>query len=67
MSEQTSNGAAQLLTAEDLAERWQVPASHVYRLARAGQLPVVKLGRYRRFRVGDIEHFEAAGGVAADE
>ncbi len=67
MSEQTSNGAAQLLTAGQLAERWQIPATHVYRLARDGRLPVVKLGRYRRFRVGDIEQFEAAGGVAADE
>jgi excisionase family DNA binding protein len=51
---------AQLLTADQLAERWQVPAAHVYRLARAGRIPVVRLGRYRRFRVDAIERFELA-------
>jgi excisionase family DNA binding protein len=38
--------AGRLLTADDLAERWQVKASHVYRLTRAGALPTVRLGRY---------------------
>lgn len=56
-----------LLTAEDLAERWQVPKAHVYRLARDGRLPTVRLGRYRRFRLEAIAEFEAAGGSAADE
>jgi excisionase family DNA binding protein len=55
-----------LLTAEQLSERWQVPKSHVYRLAREGRIPVVELGHYRRFRVDAIEAFELAGGVAAD-
>jgi excisionase family DNA binding protein len=55
-----------LLTAEDLAARWQVPCSHVYRLARDGKLPVVRLGRYRRFRLAEIEAFEASGGVSGD-
>jgi excisionase family DNA binding protein len=50
----------QLLTAEQLAERWQVPPAHVYRLAREGRVPVVRLGRYRRFRVDAIEAFEMA-------
>jgi excisionase family DNA binding protein len=58
--------AARLLTAENLAARWRVPCSHVYRLACEGKLPVVRLGRYRRFRAVDIEAFEASGGVAAD-
>jgi excisionase family DNA binding protein len=48
----------QLLTAEQLAARWQVPTSHVYRLAREGKIPVVELGRYRRFRLDAIEWFE---------
>lgn len=48
----------QLLTAEQLAERWQVPKAHVYRLARDGRIPVVELGRYKRFRVDAIERFE---------
>jgi excisionase family DNA binding protein len=47
-----------LLTAEDLAERWQVPTSHVYRLTRAAAIPVVKLGRYYRYRLDAIERFE---------
>ncbi len=48
----------QLLTADQLALRWQVPKSHVYRLAREGAIPVVELGRYRRFRLDAIEQFE---------
>jgi excisionase family DNA binding protein len=47
-----------LMTAAQLAERWQVPKSHVYRLAREGRIPTVELGRYRRFRLDAIEQFE---------
>jgi excisionase family DNA binding protein len=63
------NGAApeQLLTAEDVAVRWQVPKSQVYRLAREGHLPVVELGRYKRFRPAAIQAFEEGGGAAADD
>jgi len=49
---------AQLLTAEQLAVRWQVPQSHVYRLTREDQIPVVKLGRHYRYRLDAIERFE---------
>lgn len=58
-----------LLTAEELAERWQVPRAHVYRLAREGRLPTVNLGRYKRWRLEAIEAFEAFerdGGAAAN-
>jgi excisionase family DNA binding protein len=55
--------ASQLLTADQLAERWQLERSQVYRLARDGRLPCVRLGRYRRFRLADIERFEADGGT----
>jgi len=48
----------QLLTAEQLAERWQVAKSHVYRLSREGRIPTVELGRYKRFRLDAIERFE---------
>lgn len=48
----------QLLTAEEVARRWQVRPSHVYRLAREHQIPTVKLGRYVRFHPGAIEAFE---------
>jgi excisionase family DNA binding protein len=47
-----------LLTAEDLAERWQVEKSHVYRLTREGTIPSVKLGRYYRYRLDVIERWE---------
>ena len=48
----------QLLTADQLAERWQVPTSHVYRLARENRIPTVELGRYRRWRLDAIEQYE---------
>lgn len=65
VADQRPSDPGRLLTADDLAERWQVPTSHVYRLAREGRLPVVELGRYRRFRVGAVEDFEADGGTRA--
>lgn len=58
--------ATRLLTADDLAARWGVPKSHIYRLARGGAVPVVKLGRYRRFRPADVEAFEANGGTEVE-
>lgn len=48
-----------LLTADELAARWQVPKSQVYRLAREGRIPTVQIGRYYRFRVDAIERWEA--------
>jgi hypothetical protein len=58
------------LTAEQLAERWQLvggdgkpKAAHVYRLTRSGQLKVVRLGRYYRYRIDDIVDFEVGGGA----
>lgn len=47
-----------LLTAEQVAARYQLPVSQVYRLTRAGVLRVVRLGRYYRYRVEDLERFE---------
>jgi excisionase family DNA binding protein len=52
-----------LLTAEQLAERWQVTAAHVYRLTRTGEIPAVKLGRYYRYAIETIEAFERDGGA----
>lgn len=49
---------SQLLTAEQLAERWQVPVSQVYRLTRNGQLPAVRIGRYYRYRIDVVEAWE---------
>lgn len=65
-----TNGEArpgQLMTAEDLAARWQLPKSLVYRLTREAVLPTVKLGRYYRYRLDQVEAFERGGGGAADD
>jgi excisionase family DNA binding protein len=51
-----------LLTAEQLADRWQVPTSQVYRLTRDGRIPAVKLGRYYRYAPAAIEAFEIGTG-----
>ncbi len=48
----------QLLTADQLAERWQVPKSQIYNLTRAGEIPTVKIGRYYRYRLDSIEAYE---------
>lgn len=50
--------ANQLITAQQLAERWQVPKGQVYRLTRAGAIPVVRLGKYFRYRIDAIERWE---------
>lgn len=54
-----------LLTAEEVAERLGVTKDWVWAQARAGRIPHVRLGRYRRFREEAIEawvlQLEAAG------
>lgn len=52
-----------LLTADELAARWQVQTSQVYRLTREGALPTVRLGRYYRYRLAAVEEFEVGGGA----
>ena len=47
-----------LLTADQLAVRWQVPKSQVYRLTRDGRIPTVRLGRYYRYRLAAVEAWE---------
>lgn len=49
---------APLMTAEQLAERWQVPVSQVYRLTREGSCPHVRLGRYYRYPIEGIVAWE---------
>lgn len=48
-----------LLTAEDVAARLQVPKSWVYAESRAGRMPHVKLGRYRRYRPEALDRWVA--------
>ena len=57
-----------LLTAEEVAERLGTRTDWVWAQARAGRIPHVRLGRYRRFRESAIEAWLQGletGGVAA--
>jgi excisionase family DNA binding protein len=47
--------SSRLLTADQIAERLSFPKSWVYEAARRGDLPVVQLGRYKRFRAEAID------------
>jgi excisionase family DNA binding protein len=47
--------AENLLTAGELAERLNLPESWVRTEERAGRLPGIRLGRYVRFKLNDIE------------
>jgi excisionase family DNA binding protein len=44
-----------LLTAAEIAARWQVSRDLVYELTRQGRIPVVKLGRCYRYHPAQIE------------
>jgi excisionase family DNA binding protein len=55
---------SRLLTAEQLAARWQIKPSTVYAMSRKGSIPTVRLGRLYRYRLADIEAYEEAGGGA---
>lgn len=46
-----------LLTAAEVAELLGVPTSWVYEQSRAGRIPTVTLGRYRRYRREAIEEW----------
>jgi excisionase family DNA binding protein len=48
-----------LLTAEEVAELVGMGVDWIYEQARRGRIPVVKLGRYRRFRRESIERWIA--------
>ena len=66
-SPQPEQETTHLLAVEEVAERWQVKPSQVYRLAREGHLRTVNVGRWRRWRLADIEDFEASGGVNTND
>jgi excisionase family DNA binding protein len=52
-------GSGKLLTAEEVADQLGVGVKWVWAQARAGTIPHVKLGRYRRFRPEAIERWIA--------
>jgi excisionase family DNA binding protein len=46
-----------LLTAAEVADLLGVPKTWVYEQSRAGRIPTVTLGRYRRYRREAIEQW----------
>ncbi len=56
-----------LLTPEEVADQLAVPKAWVYRAARDGRLPCVRLGRYVRFDPGSLAAWVAAGGDDTEE
>jgi excisionase family DNA binding protein len=46
-----------LLTAGEVAQMLGVPRTWVYEQSRAGRIPTVRLGRYRRYRQEAIERW----------
>jgi excisionase family DNA binding protein len=55
-----ANGSpGRLLTAEEVAEILGVTTAWVYEQSRAGRIPTVTLGRYRRYRREAIEAWVA--------
>lgn len=48
-----------LLTVDDVAQRLGVTKDWVWAQARAGRIPHVRLGRYRRFREEAIDEWLA--------
>jgi excisionase family DNA binding protein len=50
-------GVDKLLTADELAERLGMKAEWVWAQARAGRIPHLRLGRYRRFRESAVEEW----------
>ena len=53
-----------LLTATEVADFLAVKESWVREATRDGRLPHLRLGRYRRYRLADIEHWLAEQHVA---
>ncbi len=51
-------------TAKDLQERFQISRGTVFNMLNAGKLPkAMKIGTSYRWRISDIEAFEANGGM----
>ncbi|MFN8163894.1 MAG: helix-turn-helix domain-containing protein [Solirubrobacterales bacterium] len=50
----TDTPANSLITAEEVAAHLSVSEAWVAEQARAGEIPAIKLGRYWRFRLGEI-------------
>jgi excisionase family DNA binding protein len=51
---------AHLITVQQFSERFGVPRSSFYRLVKAGQLSIIKVGRSSRVAVADAERWAAS-------
>jgi excisionase family DNA binding protein len=51
----SSDDPGRLLTASEVARLLPVPTSWVYAQSRAGRIPTVTCGRYRRYRRAAVE------------
>jgi excisionase family DNA binding protein len=49
--------SARLLTPEDVAELLRVDRETIYRMARRGELPAIKVARHWRFRAARIDRW----------
>lgn len=56
-SDPSANGRRELLTAEEVAELLGMGVDWVWAKTRAGQIPSISLGRYRRYRRQAIERW----------
>jgi excisionase family DNA binding protein len=54
---------APVMTVEDVAGYLRIPKSSIYKLARAGQIPGLKVGRHWRFHRETIENWLAGTGA----
>jgi hypothetical protein len=57
----TQAPVAQLITDQQLQNRWQRTDVTLWRLRKAGVLPFVQVGRHPRYRLDDILHLEQSG------
>ncbi|MCH7532511.1 MAG: helix-turn-helix domain-containing protein [Gemmatimonadetes bacterium] len=56
-----------LVTAKDIAAELDLPLPRIYELARARQIPAVRLGRALRFDRDRVRAWLARGGTEAQE
>jgi excisionase family DNA binding protein len=57
MSTLDEASSSRLLTPEDVAELLKVDRETIYRMARRGELPAIKVARHWRFRAARIERW----------
>jgi excisionase family DNA binding protein len=50
-----SNGAPALVDADELAQALSLPRSQIMTLARQGKIPSLRVGKYVRFNLAEVE------------